>query len=173
MRDWGRAKSAACHAAQQTFVIISFWEREGALSLALLLARVKVKVTGECSAGVDRAPNYPMYSNSRKDKEIRNSHQMEYDLVTRINNLGLHLIAWVNLTSILLKKEVRQKSTQVVRVHKVQKQVARSMLGAIRVMPIHVEGRRVVWRRQERGFWVCVSNVLLLDQVMGQLMKIF
>lgn len=52
MRDWEWAKSAACHAAPQTCMTISFWERERALSLALLLARVRVKATGEGSAGM-------------------------------------------------------------------------------------------------------------------------
>lgn len=45
------------------------------------------------------------------------------------------------------------------------------MLGEVRVMPILVEGSREVWKRTGKKV-LGVSNVLLLDQVMGQLMKI-
>lgn len=34
---------------------------------------------------------------------------MDGDPATRTNNLGLHIAAWVNLTNILWKKEVRPK----------------------------------------------------------------
>lgn len=43
------------------------------------------------------APNWklPNATNNRRDQEVRNSHQMEYNLAMRINNLGLHAIAQV------------------------------------------------------------------------------
>lgn len=115
------------------------------------------------------APNYPLYSYGRKDKEVRNSHQMECDLVMRMNSLGLHVIAWVNLTSILLKKEVRRKGRLYE--SEVQKQVARAMLGAIRVEPIH--GGKEGGLEEAGKAFPGVSNTLLLDQVMGQSVKVF
>lgn len=74
--------------------------------------------------------NYPMYTNSREDKEIENSHQIEHDPPMRVNNWWLHATAWVNLTD-TAEKEVRCQSVSALWVYldQVQEQVRQSMLG--------------------------------------------